>query len=84
MAAHPYHGLPLAHTTISSKHGEPDAEEPNPGSRSTLADYREEGMNTQSEDKVKPRQLTKIEGVPCLLYVGWNDTCHCCLSGGGH
>ncbi|MBA7528029.1 hypothetical protein ES705_20212 [subsurface metagenome] len=44
MAAHPYRGLPLAHTAISAKHGEPDAQEQNPGSRSTLADYRNKEM----------------------------------------
>ena len=44
MAAHPYRGLSLAHTAISAKHGEPDAQEPDPGSRSTLADCRNKEM----------------------------------------
>ena len=44
MAAHPYRGLPLAHTAIPAKHGEPDAQEPDPGSRSTLADCRNKEM----------------------------------------
>ena len=44
MAAHPYRGLSLAHTAISAKHGEPDAQEPDPGSRSTLLDYRNKEM----------------------------------------
>jgi len=44
VAAHPYRGLSLAHTAISAKHGEPDAQEPNPGSRSTLADCRNKEM----------------------------------------
>jgi len=32
--------LSPAHTAISAKHGEPDAQEPNAGSRSTLTDDR--------------------------------------------
>jgi len=39
--------LPLragGHTAISSKHGEPDAQEPDPGSGSTLLDYRNKEM----------------------------------------
>ena len=32
------------HTAISAKHGEPDAQEPNPGSRSTLPDCRNKAM----------------------------------------
>ena len=44
MAAHPYRGLSPAHTAISAKHGEPDAQEPDPGSRSTLLDYRNKEM----------------------------------------
>ncbi|GAH44801.1 unnamed protein product [marine sediment metagenome] len=44
MAAHPYRGLSPAHATISAKHGEPDAQEPDPGSGSTLPDYRNKEM----------------------------------------
>jgi len=36
------------HATISVKHGDPDGKEPNPGSRSTVPDYRKKKMNDQS------------------------------------